>query len=128
MSSLIPGLQEEPDLGEEHEVNSGTLTHSEISSNPSGQAQGQHSQRLDGHAQILEKSRASQLFEDMLTTCYTPMEVWYARSVIDKVLLVSSLPDRIVTHETVNRLTDCRLMMYRNTPFQPRRLMTHFTS
>ncbi|KAI0747723.1 COG4-domain-containing protein [Daedaleopsis nitida] len=33
---------------------------------------------------VLEHSRSQELIEEMLFTYYTPMEVWYARTVIDK--------------------------------------------
>ncbi|TBU29088.1 COG4-domain-containing protein [Dichomitus squalens] len=48
-----------------------------------GSVEDQHPEALNG-VQVLEKSLANRLFEDMLATYYTPMEVWYARSVIDK--------------------------------------------
>lgn len=35
--------------------------------------------------QALESSQSQHIFENMLSTYYTPMEVWYARTVIDKV-------------------------------------------
>ncbi|KAI0713376.1 COG4-domain-containing protein [Earliella scabrosa] len=34
--------------------------------------------------QVIEQSRSQEVIEDMLATYYTPMEVWYARTVIDK--------------------------------------------
>ena len=36
---------------------------------------------------VVEDSQSRQLVEAMLSTYYTPLEVWYARSVIDKVTL-----------------------------------------
>ncbi|KAI1788436.1 COG4-domain-containing protein [Ganoderma leucocontextum] len=75
--------KEESDLGVDHTIDTGILAHSQLPNDPSGQARGQHSD-LPECVEILEKSRASQVFEDMLATCYIPMEVWYARSVIDK--------------------------------------------
>ena len=83
--SLIRGSQEEFDPGMDHENESGAAARSRISNDASESVHGQHPERPDGDVQILERSRTSQVFEDMLTTCYTPMEVWYARSVIDKV-------------------------------------------
>ena len=75
--------QEESNTGEGGSTKSAEFgqLHSQNSS-----LESQQLEALDG-VQVLEKSRASQLFEDMLTTYYTPMEVWYARSVIDKVKL-----------------------------------------
>lgn len=35
--------------------------------------------------QVLETCASRQLFEDMLSTFYIPMEVWYARTIINKV-------------------------------------------
>ncbi|PIL30452.1 hypothetical protein GSI_07151 [Ganoderma sinense ZZ0214-1] len=72
------------DPGMGHEIDSDAAAHSVIPNYPSESGHGQRSERPDGGVQILERSRTSQAFEDMLTTCYTPMEVWYARSVIDK--------------------------------------------
>lgn len=34
---------------------------------------------------VLDTSQSQKAMENMLLTYYTPMEVWYARSVIDKV-------------------------------------------
>ncbi len=86
MMPLTSGPQEESDPEVDHEVDGGAVAHSGISNYSSDQSQGQYSERPDGGVQILEKSQASQVFENMLMTCYMPMEVWYARSVIDKVL------------------------------------------
>ena len=127
MSSLIPGLQEEFDPRMDCEIDSGADARIEIPSHPPKSGHDQYSERLDGGVQILEQSRTSRVFEDMLTTYYTPMEVWYARSVIDKVTFTEFFLDPI-THETMNRPIDFRLTMCRNILFRPRRLMTHSTS
>ncbi|KAM5535568.1 hypothetical protein V8D89_010735 [Ganoderma adspersum] len=66
------------------EIDRGVEARFEIPSHPPEPGHDQHSERPDGGVQVLEQSRTSQVFEDMLSTCYTPMEVWYARSVIDK--------------------------------------------
>ena len=41
---------------------------------------------------VLEHSRSQEIIEEMLSTYYTPMEVWYARTVIDKVMAYLSVP------------------------------------
>lgn len=127
MSSLIPGSQEEFDPRMDCEIDSGADARFEIPSHPPELGHYQHPERPDGGVQILEQSRTSQVFEDMLTTCYTPLEVWYARSVIDKVTFTWFFLDPIF-HETMNRLIDFRLTMRRNIPFRPRRLTMHSTS
>ena len=33
----------------------------------------------------VESSACNKLFEDLLATYYTPLEVWYTRSTVDKV-------------------------------------------
>ncbi len=35
----------------------------------------------------LESTKSHHLFEDLLTTYYIPMEMWYTRTIIDKVRL-----------------------------------------
>ncbi|TFK93127.1 COG4-domain-containing protein [Polyporus arcularius HHB13444] len=53
--------------------------------NPPRSSEGADSEAsASGGIQVLESSRSQQAFEDMLSTYYTPMEVWYARTVIDK--------------------------------------------
>jgi hypothetical protein len=39
----------------------------------------------------VESSACNKLFEDLLSTYYTPLEVWYTRSAVDKVLPFLSL-------------------------------------
>jgi conserved oligomeric Golgi complex subunit 4 len=34
----------------------------------------------------VESSACNKIFEDLLSTYYTPLEVWYMRSAVDKVL------------------------------------------
>lgn len=35
---------------------------------------------------LIESTRSHQLFEDLLTTYYIPLEIWYTRTIIDKVI------------------------------------------
>ena len=39
----------------------------------------------------VESSASNKLFDDLLSTYYTPLEVWYTRSAVDKVLSFSFL-------------------------------------
>jgi len=43
--------------------------------------------------QLVESSRSHQEFDELLMTCYVPMETWYTRTIIDKV----SVPAHINT-------------------------------
>ncbi|RPD65758.1 COG4-domain-containing protein [Lentinus tigrinus ALCF2SS1-7] len=76
-------LKEESDSEEEDP--SGNTTSQPLPLNPSQPSEGtdKEASPSDG-VQVLENSRSQQLIEDMLSTYYTPMEVWYARTVIDK--------------------------------------------
>ncbi|KAJ8590363.1 COG4-domain-containing protein [Rhizopogon salebrosus TDB-379] len=42
--------------------------------------------------QLVESSRSHQEFDELLTTCYIPMETWYTRTIIDKAHRLST-PD-----------------------------------
>ncbi|KAG2149193.1 COG4-domain-containing protein [Suillus clintonianus] len=45
-----------------------------------------------GLLQLLESSRSHQEFDELLLTCYVPMETWYTRTIIDKAHRLST-PD-----------------------------------
>ena len=38
----------------------------------------------------IENAASRQLFDELLNTYYVPMEVWYARTIIDKVICLSN--------------------------------------
>jgi hypothetical protein len=41
---------------------------------------------LSEELKAVESSASNKLFDDLLSTYYTPLEVWYTRSAVDKVL------------------------------------------
>jgi len=41
---------------------------------------------LSQELEAVESSASNKLFDDLLSTYYTPLEVWYTRSAVDKVL------------------------------------------
>jgi hypothetical protein len=41
---------------------------------------------LPQELKAVESSASNKLFDDLLSTYYTPLEVWYTRSAVDKVL------------------------------------------
>jgi hypothetical protein len=57
----------------------------------------EHTQQL----QIIDSSTCNELFDQLLATYYTPLEVWYIRSAIDKVSLdISSICIRVLMKTT----------------------------
>jgi hypothetical protein len=41
---------------------------------------------MSDELKAVESSACNELFDDLLSTYYTPLEVWYTRSAVDKVL------------------------------------------
>lgn len=48
--------------------------------------------------QVLEGSQSCRIIEEMLSTYYAPLEVWYARTVIDKACYDTQTCLFLVTH------------------------------
>ena len=74
----------------------------------------------------MESSACNKLFEDLLITYYTPLEVWYLRSAVDKVLpfLYFALHDAKVTC----RRTAFRPQTRLHHQLRQQHLTTHSTS
>jgi hypothetical protein len=52
---------------------------------------------MSEEVKAVESSACNQLFEDLLNTYYTPLEVWYTRSAVDKVIPFSHLRCTMLT-------------------------------
>ena len=52
-----------------------------------------NTQKIPEEFQIIESSQSRELFQALLETYYIPLEIWYTRSIIDKVIspLISRL-------------------------------------
>jgi len=71
----------------------------------------------------VESSTCNKLFEDLLTTYYTPLEVWYTRSAVDKVLPFLYL------HHPSKLTVACRRIAFRpQTRHRHRRQQPHPTT
>ncbi|KAH9857731.1 COG4-domain-containing protein [Lenzites betulinus] len=70
--------------GSEDDYEDDSRTHAEISKPPSAPSDVDALGTIPPGFQVVEDSGSHKTVEKMLTTYYTPLEVWYARSVIDK--------------------------------------------
>ncbi|KAI0710461.1 COG4-domain-containing protein [Cerioporus squamosus] len=78
-------LKEESDSeGDDDPSGNPNISQSEPQNPPQSSEGAESEANASNGIQVLESSRSQQAFEDILSTYYTPMEVWYARTVIDK--------------------------------------------
>ncbi|KAF8124019.1 COG4 transport protein-domain-containing protein [Boletus edulis] len=97
---LVEQLQEEEvDLDGVADSNDQNLRPASVSSNPI-----RSSLPLEPVA-LLDATASQREFEDLLSTCYIPMEIWYIRTIIDKALHLSS-PDFSQTPATTTTPDD----------------------
>ncbi|KAI0668553.1 COG4-domain-containing protein [Trametes maxima] len=77
-------LQDETDEDEEEGSDEDGLVHPNPSKPPTSSADEDAEDATPAGFQVIEDSRSRQTIEGMLSIYYTPLEVWYARSVIEK--------------------------------------------
>lgn len=75
----------------------------------------------------MESSASNKLFDDLLSAYYTPLEVWYTRSAVDKVLSFFYFKLRWMALKAFCRHTAFRPQKRLHHQQQRRRPMTHST-
>ena len=73
---------------------------------------------------VIESSQSRELFQTLLETYYIPLEIWYTRSIIDKVIPRSTRGLLVLTD---GRPTDSPAMTFRNSKRSQPLLMTSST-
>ena len=65
---------------------------------------------LSSGTDCIEATTSHKLFENLLMTYYVPMEIWYTRTVIDKVSLQPVNIDKLLTNyrHIAFRMQTCR--------------------
>lgn len=104
---LNSGPQEESDLEEDDANDSTRAAQSQSQSQEAGQLTTAIEGEVDASngTEVLERSRSRLLIEDMLARYYTPLEVWYARTVIDKVMILSQRLSDVLIRFTLGTST-----------------------
>ncbi len=83
-SDYLP-IQEDTDSGSDEEDEDATRARTNLTNPSRPPSNSAEEDVVPAGFQVVEDSQACKTIENMLTTYYTPLEVWYTRSAIEKV-------------------------------------------